>query len=71
MSKSKLVWNDGDRLAKAAFTIENIGRVSIEVEAELPGAGPGQSAQERRALALRHARLLVRNLANALERQIH
>jgi hypothetical protein len=71
MSATKLEWNDGDRQSKAAFTIEYVGRVNIEVESGLPGSGAGLSREERRALALRHAKLLVRNLANALERQVH
>jgi hypothetical protein len=71
MSKTKLEWNDGERHSKAAFTIEYVGRVNIEVDSALPGSGARQSPEERHALALRHARLLVRNLANALERQIY
>ena len=69
MSASKLVWNETERQAKAAFSIAHVGRLSFEVEAELPGAGARQTPEERHALALRHARLLVRNLANELERQ--
>jgi hypothetical protein len=65
MKKSKLVWNERDGRAKAAFSISHIGQLSFEVEAELPG----QSPAECHALALRHAKLLVRNLASELERQ--
>jgi hypothetical protein len=69
MSKSKLVWTEENHLAKADFTIDHVGRLNFEVASDLPGAGEGQPAEERRALALRHAKLLVRNLANELERQ--
>ena len=71
MSISKLVWEEGDKLTKAAFTIQNVGRVTIEVESKFPGSGPNRTPDERRAVALRHARLLARNLSNALERQVH
>jgi len=67
MSMTKLESSDGDRHSKAAFTIEYVRRVNIEVESGLLGSGLGLSPQEHRALALRHAKLLVRNLANALE----
>lgn len=69
MTASTFLWNEDTRVAKAAFSIAQVGRLSFEVEAELPGAGPGQTKEERHALALRHAKLLVRNLANELERQ--
>lgn len=69
MSRSKLIWSEGDHLAKANFTIDHVGRLNIEVAADFPGAGENQPAEERRALALRHAKLLVRSLANELDRQ--
>jgi hypothetical protein len=69
MSVSKLVWNETERQAKAAFYIANVGTLNFEVESKLPGAGAWESPEERHALALRHAKLLVRNLANELERQ--
>lgn len=59
----------GERDDQAAFSIAHIGRLNLEVEAHWPGAGLGQTPEERHALALRHAKLLVRNLANELERQ--
>jgi hypothetical protein len=43
--------------------------LSIEVEAALPDTGPEQTKEERRSLAVRHARLLIRNLANHLDRE--
>jgi hypothetical protein len=67
MTHSKLVWNENERGAKAAFSITHVGRVTFEVESELPGAEIAK--QERHALALRHAKLLVRSLAKQLERQ--
>lgn len=69
MGKSKLVWSESDHLAKANFTIDHVGRLNFEVASDLPGTGEHQPAEERRALALRHAKLLVRNLASELERQ--
>ena len=69
MSNSTFVWNENEGVAKAAFSISQVGRLSFEVEAGLPGAGARQTPEERHALALRHAKLLVRNLANELERQ--
>jgi hypothetical protein len=68
MSISKLEWNETERSAKAAFSISDVGHLSFEVAAEMPGAGARQTPEERHALALRHAKLLVRNLANELER---
>jgi hypothetical protein len=70
MSTSKLVWNENERGAKAAFSISHVGRVTFEVDSELPGSAARQTPEERHALALRHAKLLVRNLASQLERQI-
>jgi hypothetical protein len=69
MTKSKLIWSESDHLAKANFTIDHVGRLNFEVASDLPGTGERQPAEERRALALRHAKLLVRNLASELERQ--
>lgn len=69
MKKSKLLWDSAEKRAKAHFSIENIGTLSFEVEANLPGGGERQTADEKRALALRHARLLVRGLASELERE--
>jgi hypothetical protein len=69
VKKSKLLWTDGNRQATARFSIPYVGELTIEVESEIPGAEAEQSVAERRALAIRHAKLLVRNLANELERQ--
>jgi hypothetical protein len=69
MKKSRLLWTDEQRQAKAQFSIPYVGQLTIEVESELPGADARQTAAERKALAIRHAKLLVRNLANELERQ--
>jgi hypothetical protein len=52
MGQSKLVWNETDGRAEAAFSISRIGSLSFEVAAEFPG----QTAEERHALALRHAK---------------
>jgi hypothetical protein len=68
MKKSKLLWTDENRQAKARFSITYVGELTIEVESEVPGGG-SRNAEERKALAMRHAKLLVRNLANELERQ--
>jgi hypothetical protein len=67
MRQSKLIWKDGRKSARASFSIPLVGELNIEVESQLPGAGSMQSEAERKALALRHARLLVRNLANELD----
>jgi hypothetical protein len=69
MTKKNLRWETGDQVAKAEFSIEHVGILKFEVESKLPGGGTRQTAEERKALALRHAKLLVRNLANELERQ--
>ena len=69
MSNSNLTWKDGDRTATANFRIPNVGQLSIEVDSALPGNGSGHTAAERKSLAIRHARLLIRNLANQLERE--
>jgi hypothetical protein len=69
MKKSKLLWTDGSRQATARFSIPYVGELTVEVESELPGADTEQSTAERRALAIRHAKLLLRNLANELDRQ--
>ena len=65
--KSRLVWEYSKRHAKLNFAIPNVGKLSLEVEATLPGAGDSQSETDRKELAARHARLLVRNFARALE----
>ena len=52
MSTGKLVWNETEQVAKAAFSIANIGRLNSEVRSELPGAGARQTPEERHALAL-------------------
>ncbi|WP_119270578.1 hypothetical protein [Taklimakanibacter deserti] len=65
----KLNWQQGERTAKASYSIPYIGELNIEVHAELPGAGGPQPADDQRKLALRHARLLVRSFVNALDRQ--
>lgn len=69
MSKAKLVWKDSGDLTKADFVIDHVGRLNIEVASDLPASGARLPLPERRALALRHAKLLVRSLANELERQ--
>jgi len=69
MSKSTLQWTDEQQQAKAQFSIPYVGQLTIEVESGLPGSGSTQTPAERKALAIRHAKLLVRNLANELERQ--
>lgn len=71
MSNSKLTWNEENKSVKADYHIEHVGNLHFEVDSNLPGGGVRQSAEERRALALRHAKLLVRGLAAELERQIH
>jgi len=69
MKNSNLTWKDGDRTATANFKIPYVGELSIEVESALPGGGSGQTPAERKSLAVRHARLLIRNLANQLDRE--
>lgn len=67
-STGKPVWHYGERTAKLTFTVPYVGEVSVTVHAALPGGGWRQTSEERKELAARHAVLLVRNLANALER---
>lgn len=67
-STAKLIWQLGERTAKASYSIAYIGELHIEVHAELAGAIGGESADDRRELALRHVRLLVRNFVDALDR---
>ena len=62
MKKSTLLWTDDRQQAKAHFTIPYVGQLTIEVESELPGTDGPQTPAERKALAIRHAKLLVRNL---------
>jgi hypothetical protein len=69
MAKTKLHWESVDRIAKAEFSIEHVGSLRFEIDSKPPDDGARQSAEERKALALRHAKLLVRNLASELERQ--
>lgn len=64
----KLVWQQERRTAKASYSIPYVGEMHVTVNAELPGAGDRESADERREIALRHVRLLVRNFLNALDR---
>ncbi len=71
MSTSKLTWNEETRTFKANYHIEHVGNIHFEVDSNLPGGGSRQSTEEKRALALRHAKLLVRGLATELERQAH
>jgi hypothetical protein len=66
---ANLIWQQGERTAKASYSIPYIGELNVEVHAELPGAGGREPADDQRKLALRHAKLLVRNLVNALDRQ--
>jgi hypothetical protein len=65
MATSRLTWKDGERNTKANFRIPYVGELSVEVEAKLPDA----DMVERRALAIRQAQLLIRNLASELDRQ--
>jgi hypothetical protein len=67
-SNLKLAWEYGGRSATATFAILNVGELSLRVEAELPGTDGRQTPEEQKQLALRHARLLARNLMNALDR---
>lgn len=67
MKKSNLQWTDDDHQAKAQFSIPYVGELTIAVESGVPGTS-AQTAAERKALAIRHAKLLVRNLASELER---
>ena len=69
MRQAKFVWKDGEKSAQASFTIPLVGEVSLEVEADLPATGGKQTSEQRKALAMRHARLLVRNLVHELDRQ--
>jgi hypothetical protein len=70
MAKKKLHWDGGsDKKIKAHFSIEHVGSLSFEVESTLPGDGSRLTAEEKRALALRHAQLLVRGLAKELDRE--
>jgi hypothetical protein len=71
MSNSKLTWNEESKSFKANYRIEHVGNIHFEVDSNLPGGGARQSPEEKRALALRHAQLLVRGLATELERQAH
>jgi len=68
MSNSKLTWNEESKTVKADYQIKHVGNLHFEVDSNLPG-GVRQSAEEKRALALRHAKLLLRGLATELERQ--
>ncbi len=69
MATNRIIWKDGDRNTEASFRIPYVGELTIQVESELPGSGTKQTEEERRALAIRHAQLLIRNLANELDRQ--
>ncbi len=69
MSKARLTWNEEAKSFKADYHIEHVGNIHFEVDSNLPGGGARQTGEEKRALALRHARLLVRGLAAELERQ--
>jgi len=64
MGTEKLVWEQGQRTAKVTFTIPYVGKLVLEVE-----LGDRETAEERKALAFRQAKLLVRNLANTLDLQ--
>jgi hypothetical protein len=44
-----------------------IGELSLEVAAQLHGGGASLAQEEQKEFALRHARLLVCNFANALD----
>jgi len=67
-AKGKLIWQQGERTAKVHYSIPYVGELNLEVSAALPGAGVREPAEEQRDLALRHVRLLLRNLMNALDR---
>ena len=69
MSNSKLTWNEETKSFKANYHIEHVGNIHFEVDSTLPSGDSKQAAFERKALALRHAKLLVRSLAAELERQ--
>jgi hypothetical protein len=69
MSNSKLTWNEESKTVTADYHIEHVGNLHFEVDSNLPGGGARESEREKRALALRHAKLLVRGLAAELERQ--
>lgn len=69
MSKTRLTWNEDTKSFKANYRIEHVGNIHFEVDSNLPGGGARQSVDEKKALALRHAKLLVRSLAAELERQ--
>lgn len=71
MSTNRLTWNEETKSFKANYRIEHVGNLHFEVDSNLPGGGVRQSDAERKALALRHAKLLVRSLAAELERQAH
>lgn len=68
MSASKLVWQDGRQTATADFSIPHIGQLKLEVYSAFPGDSRKRTTEECHELAIRHARLLVRNLANELDR---
>jgi hypothetical protein len=67
-SNAKLIWQLGDRTAKVAFAVPYLGELSLTVATELPGAGLRQTPDEQKALALRHAKLMLRSLMNALDK---
>ncbi|WP_119390993.1 hypothetical protein [Taklimakanibacter lacteus] len=69
MGNTRLTWNEETRSFKANYRIEHVGNIHFEVDSNLPGGGARQSGDEKKALALRHAKLLVRSLAAELERQ--
>ena len=69
MSTSRLTWNEETKSFKANYHIEHVGNIHFEVDSNLPSGDSKQDAHERKALALRHAKLLVRSLAAELERQ--
>jgi hypothetical protein len=68
-SVEKLTWQQGERTAKASYSIPYIGELKVEVHAELPGTGTPELADDQRELALRHVKLLVRNFVSALDRE--
>jgi hypothetical protein len=68
MKQSKLVWAEDDGKATAHFSIDFVGDLTIQVQSDLPGTNSGQSPDDKHALAIRHAKLLIRNLASELDR---
>ena len=67
-SDAKIIWQLGDRTAKLTFAIPYVGELNLTVGAELPGTGVRHMPDEQKGLALRHAKLMLRILINALDK---